>query len=182
MAASLELAAVPAVPAAGAGGEGPPPSPQLSAVGRTATPVAAREWWAALQLPADAAPTLLEQSARRAHDFTPRVSVSPPDAVLLELRACLRLFGGLESLKQALRTSFPPPQQIAFATTPLAALVFARCGVEACLTDDAQLVSQLSPLPLAALRWPEDTVKRLGAVGVFKGLDPPLRPAAQRRV
>jgi protein ImuB len=129
-----------------------------------------QEWWAAVQSPADATPAQLEALAQRAQGFTPRVSLAPPDAVLLELRGCLRLFGGAEALSLALRAAFPASCRLAFAATPLAALVFARCAVAARLhpaTGPAPgLISELAPLPLSALRWPEDTLRRLAAVGV----------------
>lgn len=34
--------------------------------------------------------------------FSPRISLSPPDAVLLEISACLRLFGGASRLERTL--------------------------------------------------------------------------------
>ena len=59
---------------------------------------------------------------------------------------------------------------------PLAALALARAGrklgviwlADAALviTDPAQLVGRLSPLPLAMLRWPQDTLDRLARIGV----------------
>lgn len=131
-----------------------------------AAAVANREWWAALQWPADTPTVQLERQARRAQEFTPRVSLAPPDAVLLELRGCLRLFGGAENLQRILRGAFPAPCQLAFAPTSLAALVFARCGVEARIHDVALLTRPLAPLPLTALRWPAEVLQRLAAVGV----------------
>lgn len=153
-------------PAAGAGSGGPP-RPPLAALPRTpAVPSARREWWAALLFPADVDRAQLERQARRAQDFTPRVSLAPPDGLLLELHGCLRLFGGVEGLQRVLRGAFPAPCRLAFAPTPLAAQVFTRAGHELCLVDDTQLAGHLAPLPLGALRWPEDVVLRLAGVGV----------------
>lgn len=162
----LPAAPAPAPPAAGAGNGGPPRLPLVQAPPPEQAVAAGREWWAALQLPAEASPTQLEDCARRVQGFTPRVSLAPPDAVLLELRGSLRLFGGHAALVQALEARFPAPYRVAFAPTPLAALVFARCAVPARLTDLAHLSGELAPLPLTALRWPEDTLQRLAAVGV----------------
>lgn len=164
----LQPASPPASPATSAGsGRGGPPRPPASPASMPfVTPVAAAEWWAAVQLPLDAGARDLEACARRALGFTPRVSLSPPDAVLLELRASLRLFGGAEALRAMLRASFPPPAVLAFAPTPLAATVFARCRRETCISDPSRLVGELAPLPLHALRWPEDVLRRLAAVGV----------------
>jgi len=55
---------------------------------------------------------------------------------------------------------------LAFAPTPLAALTAARAGQTLVITDLAQLVGQLAPLPLDALRWPEETRARLARTGV----------------
>jgi protein ImuB len=143
-----------------------PPTPPVAPAQPAGQGAPAREWWAALHLPPDAGAAQLEAAAARAQSFTPRVSLAPPDAVLLELRGSLRLFGGVDALTGALLTAFPGPHRLAFACTPLAALVFARCGVAARHSDANHLVSLLGPLPLTALRWPEDTLRRLAAVGV----------------
>ncbi len=58
------------------------------------------------------------------------------------------------------------PCTLAIAPTPLAALALARSGRRLVITDPAQLVGKLSPLPLAVLRWPQDTLDRLARVGV----------------
>jgi len=55
---------------------------------------------------------------------------------------------------------------VALAPTPLAALVAARVGKPFVVTDLARLVGQLMPLPLAALRWPQETLERLARMGV----------------
>src|SRR5262249_1144260 len=45
---------------------------------------------------------LLERLATLAQRFTPRVSLVPPDALLLEVKGSLHLFGGAEALCRAL--------------------------------------------------------------------------------
>lgn len=159
-------ATAPASPrSAPAGGAGPPQRPREAP--RTLPDAATRrEWWAALQLPAHVSDAQLQAHAHRALGFTPRVSLSPPDAVLLELRGSVRLFGGTDALVRSLQAAFPAPCRLAFAPTPLAALVFARCAVPARIEDPAHLVGELAPLPLYALRWPEETLRRLAAIGV----------------
>jgi protein ImuB len=137
----------------------PAPSPEPASL--------RQEWWAAVQLPLhEQEVALLETVARSAQAFTPRVSLAPPDAVLLELRGCVRLFGGVQELIEAVSAAFPSPYRLAFAPTPLAAQVFARCNVPARLMASTRLVGDLSPLPLIALRWPDDILRRLAAVGV----------------
>src|SRR5689334_3324878 len=45
---------------------------------------------------------LLERLATRAHRFTPRVSLAPPDGLVLEVKGSLHLFGGAEKLRRAI--------------------------------------------------------------------------------
>ena len=142
-----------------------------------ATPAPA-ELWLAVHLPASP-PQLqqdLERLGARAQRLTPRVSLAPPDGVLLEVKGSLHLFGGAEGLSREMAgecSRLRMPYTLAVAPTPLAALVLARAGrtlgVPASLpaiTDPAQLVGKLSPLPLAMLRWPQDTLDRLARIGV----------------
>jgi protein ImuB len=131
---------------------------------------APRELWAAVQLPQAIAPAaagpLLAQWAQQAQRYTPRVSLEPPDALLLELRGSLALFGGLAALLGEIKFRFASASMIAMAPTPLAALALARAGKSCCLTDQGRLVSRLAPLPLNCLRWPEQSIARLFSMGV----------------
>jgi protein ImuB len=127
------------------------------------------ELWAGLHLPGACSAAQLAQLAQLAQRFTPRVSLEPPDGLVLEVRGSLHLFAGLEGLSAALlkvcaQLALQP--RLAFAPTPLAALVAARAGCALKVTARAQLLSQLSPLPLSALRWPPVLLERLQRVGV----------------
>lgn len=107
--------------------------------------------------------------AEAALAFTPRVSLEPPDELLLELQGSLRLFGGLEALAEQVRRSalqLGLTARLAFAPTPRAALVGARGARGFCVRHEAQLVGQLAPLPIAVLRWPEAACARLQSMGV----------------
>jgi protein ImuB len=111
----------------------------------------------------------LEQLALRAQRFTPRVSLVPPDGLVLEVKGSLHLFGGVDGLSRALArecTSLRLKSMVAFAPTPLAALVAARVNKPFVVTEPTRLVGQLIPLPLAALRWPAETLDRLARMGV----------------
>ena len=66
---------------------------------------------------------LLQALAEWAVRFTPRVSLEPPDAVLLEVRGSLRLFGGVRSLCARLRAELQ------------------AAGLEPCLALDADATS-----------------------------------------
>jgi protein ImuB len=80
--------------------------------------------WVALQFPPLPQGTL-EAIAAWACQFTPRVSLEPPQALLAEVEGSLRLFGGLESLKSKLRSGIDDMglrATLATAATPRAAL------------------------------------------------------------
>ncbi|MGI9245360.1 MAG: Y-family DNA polymerase [Steroidobacteraceae bacterium] len=116
---------------------------------------------------------LLDAIARRALHFTPRVSLEPPDAVLLEVRGSLRLFGGARALCERLRREISAATgatvRLAITPTPLASLWFARmnAGERVVLVRSPdELSSRLAPLPLACTRWPERTLQTLATMGV----------------
>jgi protein ImuB len=116
---------------------------------------------------------LLEAVARRGLHFTPRVSLEPPDAVLLEVRGSLRLFGGArqlcERLGQALADGCGATVRFAITPAPLASLWFARvhAGERAVLVRSREeLASRVASLPLGCTRWPERTVQTLGTMGI----------------
>src|SRR6516225_12253469 len=127
------------------------------------------ELWAGVHLSEFDPAQGLERLATRAQRFTPRVSLAPPDGLLLEVAGSLHLFAGVTGLRRELMEeclSLRGRPVLAFAPTPLAALTAARAGQALVITDLAQLVGQLAPLPLSALRWPEETRVRLARVGV----------------
>lgn len=115
---------------------------------------------------------LLDRLAAAAGEVTPRVSLEPPDGVLLEVRGSLALFGGLEALcatVTAVGRRVGVRTRLALAPTPLAALAGAR-AVRARrpfrVMHRAQLVGALAPLPLAVLRLAGETIDRLAKIGV----------------
>ena len=112
---------------------------------------------------------LLDAVATLATGFTPRVALEPPDAVLLEVRGSLRLFGGVRCLLAEVRERLQRlgcVPRLALTPTPLAALWFARAGEEVVLRRREGLASRLAPLPLACTRWPEKSVQSLVTMGV----------------
>ncbi|NBU25695.1 MAG: DNA polymerase Y family protein [Gammaproteobacteria bacterium] len=157
--ASPALSAPTAVKAPAGAPPGPPPiSPPLGSLFDTAP-----EAWVALCWAAD-----LDRLARLALDFSPRVSLEA-DAVLLEVRGSFRLFGGPQALCAQLlarcRAAGVEPRW-ALAPTPLAALALARAGQGVAVLARDRLVGALASLPLAVLRWSDDTIARLASSGV----------------
>jgi protein ImuB len=145
-----------------------PRAASLRLTRRHAAGAPAPELWAGLHLPG-INPEKLQQLAVCAQRFTPRVSLAPPDGLLLEVQGSLHLFAGVAGLRAALMSECLRLQVqpvLAFAPAALAALVVARAGKPIAVMDLAQLTGQLAPLPLASLRWPPDTLARLARMGV----------------
>jgi len=133
-------------------------------------PVTSTELWVGVHLIGSAAVERdLAGLALCAQRFTPRVNLVPPDGLVLEVKGSLHLFNGVEGLSRALASecaSLGLKSMVALAPTPLAALVAARVGKPFVVTELTRLVGQLMPLPLAALRWPQETLERLARMGV----------------
>lgn len=138
------------------GSDRPPP-------GSMELPLAAPErLWVALRLP-DAA--LLETVAARCYRFTSLVSLEPPDGILLEAQGSLRLFGGRDRLVALIGADLKEQgieAQLATAPTPMAALWLSRRESQ----REGPLSHNLSSLPLACLRWPQEPMKLLDALGL----------------
>jgi len=127
------------------------------------------ELWVGVHLPQLSGARQLRRLAHLAQRFSPRVSLEPPDGLLLEVRGSLGLFAGVGGLRAALTRACGElglQGTLAFAPTPLAALAAARAGRELEILKRAELVGVLAPLPLTVLRWPAPVVERLKRAGV----------------
>jgi protein ImuB len=112
---------------------------------------------------------LLDRLGRWALQFTPVVSLEPPGAVLAEVRGSLDLFGGaMALLRRALAglSANGLVASLAIAPTPRAALWLARAELAMTVTRADALPGVASRLPLACLRWPEDTIATLAGLGI----------------
>jgi protein ImuB len=115
---------------------------------------------------------LLEAVARRGLHFTPRVSLEPPDGVVLEVRGSLRLFGGArrlcERFEHEIAAATGATVRFAITPTPLASTWLARLntGRAVLVRNREELAGRLAPLPLACTRWPEKTQQALATMGV----------------
>ncbi|HZM35450.1 MAG TPA: DNA polymerase Y family protein [Burkholderiales bacterium] len=113
--------------------------------------------WVALYLPC-LRPDSLEPIAAWACQFTPRVSLEPPQALLAEVEGSLRLFGGRDALLSRIReglSALDVEGSIAVAPTALAALWLARARAE-----------KLEDVPLREAGFAEESVAFLRSVGV----------------
>ena len=96
--------------------------------------------------------TLLAEIACWAGCFTPRISLAPPNVVLLEISASLRLFGGIAAVERQVHEGLEQLgliTHVACAPTPLAAHWFAACGQGPVAGSDWR--QALDRLPLAVL-------------------------------
>ncbi|HEX7055280.1 MAG TPA: DNA polymerase Y family protein [Burkholderiales bacterium] len=108
--------------------------------------------WVALHL---RQPAAIEPLAGWACQFTPKVSLEPPDALLAEVSGSLRYFGGAQALLEALRAGVAElglDASLASAATPRAALWLARGAAGAGLDE----------LPLHVTRWELDFFHSIG--------------------
>lgn len=104
-----------------------------------------------------------------AGQFTPTVSLMPPQALLLEVRASLKLFGGLDHLCNLIGkglTALGNEWVIAVAPTPMASWFMARNGDETVVTDKDALRSVLGRLPLTGLGLDSSVVMGLHRSGL----------------
>ena len=112
---------------------------------------------------------LLSELGIRAQSFTPRVSLVPPDGLLLEVRGSLHLFGGPAQLARRFRAECVAAGArtcLALAPTSLAALAAARTSGPFAIVEETRLIGAVSSLPLRVLRWPPQVLERLAKIGV----------------
>ncbi len=104
-----------------------------------------------------------------ATQFTPAISLAPPDAVLAEIGGSLRLFGGLKRLTTELARGARDlgyTTRLALAPTPLAALLLARADCPVAAVRLPLLDTALAPLPLAHLDLAAEVIAMLATAGV----------------
>jgi protein ImuB len=112
---------------------------------------------------------MLERLAGWAMQFTSVLSPCPPDALLLEVRGSLKLFGGYDALASRVQTGLQRlgfTARLAAAPTPTAALWIARSGRARPVLEAEALPGALSGLPLSCLCWPAQQTERLRGMGV----------------
>jgi len=116
--------------------------------------------------------------------FTPMVSVQAPNALLLEIGGCLRLFGGAEAIVAAVEAGCREQSYSlswAAALTPLGALWLARAGQAAIHVDAATMQAALARLSCALPGWSAEIFARLEAFGLPQLGDLRRQPAAGLR-
>jgi protein ImuB len=111
----------------------------------------------------------LQTLALHAYGCSSQVVLLPPDALLLEVGASLRLFGGWPAIRTRLRERIAAEGhalRLALAPTPQAARLFAALRDGSAVADPTRLARRLDAVPLADSRLPLAAQAMLGAVGV----------------
>ena len=146
----------------------PPPPPQQG----TARPRSKHLWYAVV-FPALAespgAPAILERLCLHAQHFTSWVSIEPPNALLLEIKGSIKLFGSLTALRADIDTVWSGLKLAAhssIAPSTLAALWLARAGQKALIEDPRALAGSLTKLPVACTSWDAARLHTLRTMGV----------------
>jgi protein ImuB len=139
----------------------------------------------AIEEDAEADARLLAAIADWCQRYTPLVALEPPDGLLLDIAGCAHLFGGERELRDDLvrrLTRFGFAVEAAVADTIGTAWAAARFAA-APRVDSGTEREFLHPLPLAALRLPQETVAVLARVGLKRVgdiLDLPRAPLTAR--
>jgi len=158
---------------------GIPPPPQTA--GRTRS----TQLWYAVVFPelteAESSATTLRRLCLHAQTFTAFVSIEPPNALLLEIKGSLTLFGPLERLHaniDACWRRLALPAYSAAAPSTLAALWLARgsqprtgtlpAGTPLHMEDLGTLPGYLAELPIACTAWDVERLQTLRAMGVTR--------------
>jgi protein ImuB len=150
----------------------------------TAKPRTLQLWYAAVfpefaqpqsqpqpQQAAQAAASMLQRLCLSAQQFTPFVSLDMPNALLLEIKGSVKLFGSLTALHEAIDAlwrGFSLRAQSAAAPTALAALWCARSGKRVAIEDPGLLAGELAELPIACTSWNVEWLQTLRSMGVTR--------------
>jgi protein ImuB len=111
---------------------------------------------------------MLQRLACWGIQFTPLVSLEPPQALLAEVRGSLGLFGGAKALHRRAAgelADFGFRAVVTLAPTPRAALWLARAGRDITVESLDELPALASRLPLGCLDWPQAVTQALVTLG-----------------
>ena len=153
----------------------PPPVTQRLSLEplRAAGAAPRKQLWYAVVFEAEPSASLIQRLSRHALRFTSFVSIEPPNALLLELKGSLQLFGSLKALHADIDAGWRRlalPAHSATAPSTLAALWLARAGHPGpvVIDDVGMLAGQLARLPIACTAWDGGWLQTLRAMGVTR--------------
>ena len=130
-------------------------------------------WYAVVfpQLDAERHRAILDRLCLHAQRFTPLVSIEMPNALLLEIRGSVKLFGSLEILHAGIDEAWRHLKleaTSAAAPSTLAALWLARAGRRELIEDAGMLAARLAELPIACTGWDADRLQAVRLLGVSR--------------
>lgn len=111
----------------------------------------------------------LEGLAAWAQQFTSLVSLEPPQGLLLEIGASLRLFGGLDPLVQRIERgllALGHHARLAVAPTPHGAWLLSLAGGGRIVTEQRALRACLEPLPIESIAQDAELGEALRGMGL----------------
>jgi len=120
---------------------------------------------------ADSSVDVLQKLCLQAHSFTPMVSIESPNALLLEIKGSVKLFGSLQQLHADIDECWRRltlTVRSATAPTALGALWLARAGQPLQVEDIDLLPGHLAKLPIACTAWDDERLQTLRAMGVTR--------------
>jgi protein ImuB len=123
--------------------------------------------------------SVLSHLAQWAYQFTPAVSIKTPHSLLLDIKGCLKLFGGITNIKSKINTGLFKlgyTTCIGVNTTPLAALFLAEsASAESSIPghsfkegneDYSHLISSLQTISISHLRTDKKVIESLSQMGI----------------
>ena len=113
----------------------------------------------------------LQKLCLHAQTFTSFVSIEPPNALLLEIKGSVKLFGSLQRLHADLDAGWrllAQPAHSATAPSTLAALWLARAGEPLQIEEVEMLPGRLAKVPIACTAWDSEWLQTLRAMGVTR--------------
>ena len=145
---------------------GVPPTPQT-----TGRKHPKQLWYAVVfpELAKEHSAAVLQRLCMHAQQFTSFVSIEPPNALLLEIKGSVKLFGSLSALHADIDACWRRLElQACSSTAPstLAALWLARGGTPLRIEDLGTLPGHLAGLPIACTAWDIARLQTLRAMGV----------------
>lgn len=141
---------------------------------RNPSPPRARPLWYAVVFPDMSEPkagVMLRRLSLTAQKFTSLVSIEMPNALLLEIKGSVTLFGSLSALHDEIDAAWRRlelPFLTATAPTTWGALWLARAGKPVRIEDCCQLAGALAELPIACTAWHSDRLQTLRSMGVMR--------------
>ena len=153
-----------------------PPPPVLTTVRPASQAVRPRTrqlWYAVVfpELSESQAAVMLPRLSLFAQRFTSLVSIEMPNALLLEIRGSVKLFGSLEGLHADLDATWSRLALRSFsatAPTTLAALWLARAGKQVRIEDPGALAHAIAELTIACTCWDPERLQTLRSMGVTR--------------